>query len=53
MHKVCWITSVLSKVEFCIVYALEKIDHDKVIESYTGKMGLAALEWIEAYNRRY
>ena len=29
-------------------YALERIDHDKVIESCVEKMGLVALEWIEA-----
>ena len=28
-------------------YALERIDHDKVIEPYVEKMGLVALEWIE------
>ena len=28
-------------------YALERIDHNKVIESYVEKMRLAALEWIE------
>ena len=46
-HNVCQISSVRSKVEFCFVYALERIDHDEVMESYVEKMGLATLEWIE------
>ena len=52
-HNVCQISSVRSKVEFCFVYALERIDHDEVMESYVEKMGLAALEWIEAYDYGY
>ena len=35
------------------VYAMERLDHDKVMESYAEEMGLAALEWIEAYDHEY
>ena len=46
-------SSARSKVEFCFVYAMERLDHDKVMESYAEEMGLAALEWIEAYDHEY
>ena len=52
-HNVCQMSSVRSKVEFCFVCALERLDHDKVMECYAEKMGLAALEWIEAYDYEY
>ena len=53
IHNVCQMLPMRSKVEFCFVYALERIDHDKVMESYAEKTGLAALEWIEAYDYGY
>ena len=53
MHNVCQMKSVRSKVEFCFAYALEGVDHDKVMESYAEMMGLAALEWVEAYDYEY
>lgn len=53
MHNVCQMSSTRSKVEHCFVYALSRIDHDKVMESYAEMMGLAALEWIEAYDYEY
>ena len=53
MHNVCQMKSVRSKVEFCFAYALEGVDHDKVMESYAEMMGLAALEWVEAYDHEY
>ena len=53
MHNICRMTSTHSKVEFCFVYALERLDHDKVMTSYGEKMGLAALEWVEAYDYEY
>ena len=53
LHNVCQMKSVRSKVEFCFAYALEGLDHDKVMESYAERMGLAALEWVEAYDHEY
>ena len=53
MHNVCRMTSTRSKVEFCFVFALERLDHDQVMASYAEKMGMAALEWIEAYDYEY
>ena len=53
MHNVCQMSCMHSKVGFCFVYAVEMLDHDKVMESYVEKMGLAALEWIEAYDYGY
>ena len=35
------------------VYAMERLDHDKVMESYAEEMGLTVLEWIEAYDHEY
>ena len=37
----------------CFVYVLERVDHDKVKETYVEMMGLNALEWIEAYDYGY
>ena len=52
-HNVCQMLSVRSRIEFCLVYALDGIDDEKVMESYAEKMGLAALEWLEAYDYGY
>ena len=52
-HNVCQMMSSRSKVEFCLNYALDRVEEDKVMETYAENMGLAALEWIDAYDYGY
>ena len=53
MHNVCQMSFMRLKVEYCFVYALDVIDHNKAMKSYAEMVGLAALEWIEAYDHEY
>ena len=48
-HNVCLMSSVRS---IASLHIWRKV-HDKVMESYAEKMGLTALEWIEAYDYGY
>ena len=41
-HNVCQMTCVRSKVELCLVYALDRVEDSKVMESYAEQMGLVA-----------
>ena len=52
-HNVCQMTCVRSKVELCLIYALDRVEDSKVMESYAEQMGLAALEWLEVYDYDY
>lgn len=52
-HNLCQMNNQASIVEFCLIHALNRVEDDKVMETYAERMGLAALEWIEAYDYGY
>ena len=52
-HNLCQMLDVRSRINYCLIYALDRVDDDAVMTTYAEQVGLAALEWIDAYDRDF
>ena len=53
LHNLCQILPLQSRVEFCLIHAIERVNHDKVMKTYSEINGLAVLEFVDAYDFQY